>query len=180
VALCCAICLFVQVRDHQCWECEWTGDCDFVSRTKYNVNLYGADEFGQVTGVDQMKAEIYARGPIACLINSEPPEFDQYRGGIIQCGEGSSKLCNIPQYSDHVIVIAGWGVDAKTGMEYWVGRNSYGTKWGEGAGGGWFRLASGKNYLNVESNMCTFAVPAAADVARAVQQYNDAVGISSK
>jgi hypothetical protein len=51
------------------------------------------------------------------------------RGGIIDCGDGSSKLCNIPQYSDRVIVIAGWGVDAKTGLEYWVGRNSYVTKW---------------------------------------------------
>jgi hypothetical protein len=70
------------------------------------------------------------------------------RGGI-------SKQCNIPQYSDRVIVIAGsrLGVDAKTGLEYWVGRNSY-------RRGRWFRLALGKNYLNAESNMCTFAVPA--------------------
>ena len=27
-----------------------------------------------------------------------------------------------------VIVIAGWGTDAATGMDYWVGRNSYGTQ----------------------------------------------------
>jgi hypothetical protein len=50
----------------------------------------------------------------------------------------------------------------------------------EGASGGWFHLALGKNYLNAESNTCTFAVPAATDVARAVQQYDDAVGISSQ
>jgi hypothetical protein len=30
--------------------------------------------------------------------------------------------------TDHVVVIAGWGVDAATGMHYWVGRNSYGTQ----------------------------------------------------
>jgi hypothetical protein len=61
------------------------------------------------------------------------------RGGIIGCGEGSSKQCNIPQYSDRVIVIAGsrLGVDAKTGLECWVPA----TATGEGAGGGWFRLA---------------------------------------
>lgn len=30
--------------------------------------------------------------------------------------------------TDHVVVIAGWGVDAATNMPYWVGRNSYGTQ----------------------------------------------------
>jgi len=163
-----------EVREHQCYECEWTGPCDFVSTKDYNINLYGVDEYGSLYGVDEMKAEIYARGPIACLINSEPPEFNNYQGGIIECEDGP--LCNIPMYSDHVIVIAGWGVD-KTGKEFWVGRNSYGTKWGEGAGGGWFRLALGKNRLNLESSKCSFGVPAATDVARAIQQYNDALGL---
>jgi hypothetical protein len=46
--------------------------------------------------------------------------------------------------TDHVVVIGGWGVDAATGLKYWVGRNSYGTQWGEGAGGGWFRLQRGE------------------------------------
>ena len=31
-------------------------------------------------GVFEMKAEIYARGPIACLVNSEPPQFNLYSG----------------------------------------------------------------------------------------------------
>ena len=38
------------VRDHQCFECEWTGPCDFVDRTEYNVNLYGVDEYGSLSG----------------------------------------------------------------------------------------------------------------------------------
>ena len=96
------------------------------SRKKYNINLYGADEYGTLSGVTEMMAEIYARGPIACLLNSEPPQFNDYKGGIIECPE-NAPLCNLRQYNDHVIVIAGWGVDA-AGKEYWVGRNSYGTK----------------------------------------------------
>ena len=48
-----------------------------------------------------------------------------------------------------------------------------------GPGGGWFRLALGKNYLNLESSKCSWAVPAKEDVQRAIQQYNDAVGIKS-
>jgi len=46
-------------------------------------------------------------------------------GGIINCKQG--KVCKVDD-TDHVIVIAGWGVDAATGTKYWVGRNSYGTQ----------------------------------------------------
>jgi cathepsin X len=164
------------VRAHECFECEWTGPCGFVNATDYNVNLYGVDEFGTLSGVAEMKAEIYARGPIACLINSGPPEFDGYRGGVIRCPE-HAHACNKPDYTDHVVVVAGWGVDQATGTPFWVGRNSYGTKWGEGAGGGWFRLELGKNVLNMESNNCSFAVPAASDVQRAVDQFEESLGL---
>ena len=41
---------------------------------------YGVDEFGSVLGEEEMKAEIYARGPIACLINSSAEQFDAYKG----------------------------------------------------------------------------------------------------
>jgi hypothetical protein len=76
-----------------------------------------------------------------------------------------------------VVVIAGWGVDAATNKPYWVGRNSYGTQWGEGAGGGWFRLERGANALSVEQYGCTWAVPAAADVQRAIKQYEQVVAV---
>ena len=129
--------------------------------------------------VMEMKSEIYARGPIACLINSEPPEFNNYRGGIINCdaSKNPSVICNIRKYTDHVIIIAGWGKDELTGQEYWVGRNSYGTKWGEGAGGGWFRVALGTNTLNLESSKCSFAVPAKANVETALEQYYTSLGM---
>jgi hypothetical protein len=56
-----------------------------------------------------------------------------------------------------------------------VGRNSYGGQWGEGAGGGWFRLERGVNALSMESHECNWAVPAQADVQRALGQWRDSV-----
>jgi len=162
------------VQGHQCHQCDWNGNCFFLPRKEYN--LYGADEFGEVLGVHQMKAEIFQRGPIACLVNSDPEPFDIYKGGIITCEGSKSPACAWgDNYVDHVIVIAGWGYEEATKTPYWIGRNSYGSRWGEGAGGGWFRLKLGTNELHLESNTCTWATPAKVDVNRAVQQYTSSL-----
>ena len=38
-------------------------------------------EYGPISGADNMKAEIYGRGPISCGIQSTP-KFHEYNGGI--------------------------------------------------------------------------------------------------
>ena len=119
-----------------------------------------------------MMSEIYARGPIACSLNSESPQFNDYKGGIMQCIHGEK--CKI-KYTDHVIVIAGWGVEKESGIKYWVGRNSYGTQWGEGPGGGWFRMERGVNLFGLESNQCAWAQPSATDVNRILNQYESSL-----
>ena len=95
-------------------------------------------------------------------------------GGIINCEQDG--VCT-STHTDHVVIIAGYGVDAATGMKYWVGRNSYGTQWGEGAGGGWFRLQRGVNALFLESHTCSWATPAAEDVQRVLQQFDNSVAL---
>ena len=48
-------------------------------------------------------------------------------------------------------------------------------QWGEGAGGGWFRLKLGDDVLGLESNGCTWATPAVTDVQRALKQFDDSL-----
>jgi cathepsin X len=159
------------VQNHMCYTCDWDDACGYIKGDNF-VN-YRVDEFGEIKGEQQMMAEIYARGPIACLINSEADSFDSYRGGIIQCDSNVDPVC--AEETDHVVVIAGWGVQKSTGLKYWVGRNSYGTQWGEGSGGGWFRIERGTNTLGLEGDTCTWATPAADVVAQLNQAYDDSL-----
>ncbi|KAJ1421891.1 hypothetical protein B484DRAFT_399328 [Ochromonadaceae sp. CCMP2298] len=155
------------IQAHMCYSCDWEDRCEYLPVADFNS--YGVDEFGSVNGEQEMKAEIFARGPIACSLNSEAPAFNVYKGGVI-----SNKNPIYDRSTDHVVVISGWGVDS-AGLGYWVGRNSYGGQWGEGAGGGWFRLERGVNALSMESHECHWAVPAQADVQRALGQWRESV-----
>lgn len=120
-----------------------SGDCVAVE----NPVLWYAGDHGSVSGADKMKAEIYARGPIECGIDATDG-FEAYKGGVYSEKTGLFSRIN------HAISIAGWGV-TEDGTEYWIGRNSWGTYWGED---GWFRIKMGGDNLKVETN-CVWAVP---------------------
>lgn len=102
--------------DSRCGSC-WPGDCFVVN----NYKVYKAGQFGSVSGRDKMMAEIYKGGPIACGV-AVSDSFQNYTGGII--AEDFDGMI------DHIISVVGWGVDRHTGIEYWIGRNSWGTPWG--------------------------------------------------
>ena len=98
-----------------------------------------------------MKAELL-RGPISCGIDANAA-MEAYSGGIF-----SSKGSAI----NHIISLYGWGVDAETGDEYWLLRNSWGEPGGEG---GTMRIVTSENTgpagtdnLAVERD-CAYAVP---------------------
>lgn len=75
-----------------------------------------------------MKAEIFARGPIACSINSSPDVFKHYKGGVVTCDKIGTSGEDCRGMLTHLVVITGWGVEDSTGLSYWIGRNSYGTQ----------------------------------------------------
>ena len=93
-----------------------------------------------------MKVEIYASGPISCGIMSTS-KLSNYKGGVFT--EFSSKV-----KLNHEVSIVGWGVsDDKT--EYWIGRNNWGTYWGENE---FFRIRMNIMNLGVNKN-CTWGIP---------------------
>ena len=73
--------------------------------------------------------------------------MNHYKGGIYEDTSGESKI-------RHVVSLVGWGKGAD-GTKYWIGRNSWGTYWGEN---GFFKLKRGVNNLMIESE-CAWAVP---------------------
>ena len=87
--------------------------------------VYGKEffvgDYYKVEGMEQMKAEIAANGPISCSMHITE-KFERYIGGIFE-EEIDFKLLN------HDVAVVGWGSDR--GHDYWIGRNSWGTYWGD-------------------------------------------------
>lgn len=135
----CKNCMPTQIFPHIKYKC-WA-----VERQKYDK--YYVAEHGQVNGEANMMAEIAARGPIACALCVND-KFEDYSGGIFN--DTAGEKC-----ANHEISIVGYGVDAGAGTKFWIGRNSWGTYWGED---GWFRIVRGVNMIGVEA-MCDWAVP---------------------
>jgi cathepsin X len=116
-------------------------NCSAVSSPK----LWKVGSYGHVAGATAMKAEIYKNGPIGCGI-SVTSKFENYTSGIF------SEVVLFPQIN-HEISVVGWGI--LNGVEYWIGRNSWGTAWGMN---GFFYMNMYKNNLAIETD-CDWGIP---------------------
>ena len=140
-------CMRYMAQNMECTDINICRDCghDTPCHAVYNYTKYYVDEYGSVAGEKNMMKEIYARGPITCTI-AVPDDLLEYKGGIYRDTTGAHSL-------DHSISVVGWGEE--DGQKYWIGRNSWGTFWGEK---GWFRIVRGENNLGIEAD-CQWAVP---------------------
>ena len=87
------------------------------------------EDYGHLSSPDDVAAEIYQNGPVACSINAGCIEADAEK-----TSDGVFKYdCT---GSNHAIQVAGWG-ESPDGTRYWVARNSWGTYYDEN---GWFRV----------------------------------------
>jgi len=94
---------------------------------------------------EAIKAEIFARGPVATGVNAV--EILEYTGGIIDLPWKSKEV-------DHIVSITGWG-QSPDGSQHWIVRNSWGEYWGER---GFFRIKMGGNQLGIEGQV-SWATP---------------------
>jgi len=108
-----------------------------------NYTRFFVDQYAEIDGVQKIMAEIASRGPVAAGIDATV--LEDYTGGIITTTQ--------PANINHIISIVGYGTQA--GVDYWIGRNSWGQYWGEG---GWFRIIRNKNALGIE-DMVSWATP---------------------
>jgi cathepsin X len=125
--------------DLLCKNCDHSGCWVQESYNKWHIS-----EFGEISGEQDMMVELQ-RGPIVCSIYSNP-EFHDYTGGVYT----DDRVFNT---TNHAISLVGYGEE--NGVKYWIGRNSWGTYWGEQ---GYFRILRGNNTINVEKH-CVWAVP---------------------
>lgn len=112
-----------------CMNCDPDGGC-YAVKTYPKITV---SEYGSVTGDADIMAEIMARGPVSAYINANC--IETYTGGI-----NMYDTCNT-RTTNHAIQLNGWGTE--NGVDYWIGRNSWGTYWGEH---GFFRIVRGGAY----------------------------------
>jgi cathepsin X len=108
---------------------------------------YYASHYYSLSGADKMKKEMYTHGPISCGIQATD-KFEAYTGGVY------AEHHLFPMIN-HEIAVVGWG-ETDNGEGYWIGRNSWGTYWGEN---GFFKMSMEKRMdLGITSD-CSAGLP---------------------
>ncbi|KAF4661617.1 hypothetical protein FOZ61_003065 [Perkinsus olseni] len=126
----------------RCLECAEGGNC---RPTKHYRTWFARDYARLLNGTDQIKREIWKRGPVSCGVDATK-QMDDYTGGIFYQNKPQPKI-------NHEVGLVGWGREEGTNDEYWIMRNSWGTFWGEN---GYMRIKFGN--LDIDSD-CSWVEP---------------------
>jgi cathepsin X len=140
----------------RCKDCTWPpcpegqtcqDKCWPVKHKNYYVQHYY-----NIRGADRMKAELYKNGPISCGVQAND-QFEAYMD--IKNQEIYKNNESGPFMMNHEIAVVGWGTNEK-GEGYWIGRNSWGTYWGDS---GFFYMTMDSKYDLGITNDCSAGIP---------------------
>jgi len=109
----------------------------------YRIGLWYMINYETLAETNEaIRQDIYKWGPIVSVIEifEDFYEFDPVT--TIYSWNGTGVVL-----SAHAIEIVGWGVDNNT--KYWLVKNSWGKKWGDG---GYFKIKRGVNECKIEDN----------------------------
>ncbi|XP_065203493.1 procathepsin L-like [Planococcus citri] len=113
-----------------------------MCRPNNTVPKYGEAAIKKYAKVTQnetlLKEIVFTHGPVSCYINATA--LKDYESGIyddVKCGQN-------PPEMNHALLIVGYGTDIKTERDYWLVKNSWGSRWGEK---GYVKIARNLNNL---------------------------------
>ena len=118
----------------------YDNDCSF-DETKAVAKVTG---FTKLNTQDEeaIASFLYETGPLSVALNAEPLMF--YSGGIVDGND-----CD-PEALDHGVTLVGFG--SENGTDYWIVKNSWGSRWGED---GYFRIARGNGACGINTDVST-------------------------
>ncbi|XP_060654125.1 cathepsin L-like [Drosophila nasuta] len=104
-------------------------------KCRFNSSNIGAsvEAFIGVSGEANLAAATAFHGPVSVRVDSEG--MQSYKGGVYNNPNCSDEIL------DHAMVVVGYGND-KSGGDYWLVKNSWGTTWGEN---GYIRMSRNRN-----------------------------------
>ncbi|XP_041360896.1 dipeptidyl peptidase 1-like [Gigantopelta aegis] len=115
-------------------------------RRYYTRDYYYVGGFYGACNEALMRIELVKNGPIAVSFEVYP-DFPSYKGGIYIHTKLADRF-NPWEITNHVVLIVGYGRDLKSGVPFWIVKNSWGNKWGED---GYFRIRRGTDECSMES-----------------------------
>jgi len=69
-------------------------------------------------------ANAVAKGPVSVAVDASTHFFQFYLNGVLDSEECMFRL-------NHGVLIVGYGMDANSGLDYWLVKNSWGPQWGD-------------------------------------------------
>ena len=98
---------------------------------------------------DEIKEFLYENGPLAIALNADP--LQTYSSGIIDLPESKCPSSGI----NHAVLLVGYGIESRSGLYYWIVKNSWGSSWGER---GYFRIRRGNGTCGINCYITTALV----------------------